>query len=208
MIYKYDSRYIVEFSNKTRASYSAKRYGPLLENITIQAEKEDRKIWNFFIRHEDYIEIQYWHQNTKEIKTILVDNEFENLVYEYYWQLNCNGYPQTRTHGSKKFLHHLIMNTTEMVDHINHNPLDNRKSNLRICNTDSDNCINQSLSSRNTSGHVGVWFDTKRKTLPWRARFNYKYKEYTKYFNTYEEACEWVDTQKSFIINGQKTFND
>lgn len=44
MIYKYDSRYIVEFSNKTRASYSAKRYGPLLENITKQAEKEDRKI--------------------------------------------------------------------------------------------------------------------------------------------------------------------
>jgi hypothetical protein len=44
MIYKYDTRYIVEFKDKTRASYSAKRYGPLLELVTQQAEKEDRKI--------------------------------------------------------------------------------------------------------------------------------------------------------------------
>lgn len=54
------------------------------------------------------------------------------------------------------FLHHIVMGTKDMVDHIDHNPLNNTRQNLRICNTNSDNCINQSLSSKNTSGHTGV----------------------------------------------------
>lgn len=44
MIYKYETRYIIEFSDKTRASYSIKRYGPLIEPLVKLAEKEDRKI--------------------------------------------------------------------------------------------------------------------------------------------------------------------
>lgn len=208
MIYKYDTRYIVEFSNKTRASYSAKRYGPLLELVTQLAIKEDRKVWNYFIEHNDKIEIQYWEQKSQTVKSIFINTDFKDLVYEYYWQLNANGYPQTRTKGEKIFLHHIVMKTKNIVDHIDHNPLNNTRQNLRICNTDSDNCINQSLSSKNTSGHTGVWFDSERKTTPWRARFQYKYQEYTKYFNTYIEACEWIDSQKSHIIQNQKTFND
>ena len=44
MIYKYTDRYIVEFKNKTRASYSKKRYGDLLELVCSLSEKEDKKI--------------------------------------------------------------------------------------------------------------------------------------------------------------------
>ena len=76
----------------------------------------------------------------------------------YYWQLNCNGYPQTRTNGQKIFLHRLIMNTDELIDHKDHNPLNNCKSNLKICETVSDNNINQKLSTKNTSGITGVSF--------------------------------------------------
>lgn len=43
-VYKYDTRYIVEFNDKTRASYSKLRYGPLLEKVTQQALEEDHKV--------------------------------------------------------------------------------------------------------------------------------------------------------------------
>lgn len=209
MIYKYDTRYIVEFKDKTRASYSAKRYGPLLELVTQQAEQEDRKIWNYYIKYEDYVEIQYWEQKTETVKSILIDYDMIDIVYNSYWQLNHNGYAQTRANGQKTYLHHLVMNTNTTVDHINRIRTDNRRCNLRVCNTFSDNGINQSLSVRNTSGHVGVWFDSDVSgPNKWRGRFQYKYKEYTQYFATYEEACAWVDSEKDYIIKYQKTFND
>lgn len=206
MIYKYEDRYIVVFQDNTRASYSKKRYGELLEKVTQQAEKENKKVWNYYEEDDDQIMIYYWDQKNQLVKPILIDKDNKEFVYNYYWQLNCNGYAQSRTNGQKVFLHHLVMNTRDVVGHLNHNPLDNRRINLRLCNTNSDNAINQKISCRNTSGHVGVLFD--KKANRWRGRFQYKYKEYQRYFNTYEEACEWVDTYKTYIIEYQKTFND
>lgn len=43
-IYKYADRYVVEFDNKSRASYSRKRYGPLLDKIAELSLSENKKI--------------------------------------------------------------------------------------------------------------------------------------------------------------------
>ncbi len=50
------------------------------------------------------------------------------------------------------------------VDHINRNPLDNRKENLRLC-TPSQNIGNQKLRASNRSGFKGV----RRHRGKWQA---------------------------------------
>lgn len=57
-------------------------------------------------------------------------------------------------------MHRLIMGldfgNPLQVDHINHDTLDNRRSNLRIV-TISQQCMNRRLRSDNKSGHKGLW---------------------------------------------------
>ena len=55
----------------------------------------------------------------------------------------------------------------DQIDHINHNPDDNRIENLREV-SNQENHKNQSLSCNNTSGRIGVyWFS---KTKRWNAK--------------------------------------
>lgn len=65
-------------------------------------------------------------------------------------------------------MHRMILSvgSDEQVDHKNHDGLDNRRSNLRICNQ-SQNNGNRRLSSGNTSGYKGVHWDGVRHL--WRA---------------------------------------
>lgn len=55
-----------------------------------------------------------------------------------------------------------------LVDHINGNTLDNRRSNLRFA-TKSQNSINSTKSS-GVSNYKGVWFRQRKK--PWVAEIN------------------------------------
>lgn len=71
-------------------------------------------------------------------------------------------------------LHRYILDITNRnikVDHIDRNPLNNRKSNLRIC-TSQENTCNQGLSKINTSGITGVNWTNKDNR--WRAYITYK----------------------------------
>jgi hypothetical protein len=43
-VYSYADRIMVEFSDKSRASYSRKRYGTLIDKIVELSVKENRKI--------------------------------------------------------------------------------------------------------------------------------------------------------------------
>lgn len=55
------------------------------------------------------------------------------------------------------------MDDPEVIDHINHNGLDNRKCNLRIC-TNQENICNCEIPKNNKSGCKGVyWAKDKQK---------------------------------------------
>lgn len=55
-------------------------------------------------------------------------------------------------------------------DHIDHNELNNRESNLRFCNA-SQNCMNRSQRIDNTTGYIGVYFNQRYDK--WYSKINY-----------------------------------
>jgi hypothetical protein len=86
------------------------------------------------------------------------------IIQQYDWRLNAGGYVVTYSRGKTFFLHRLLMglydsqNTQAICDHINHNPRDNRRENLRIC-TKSENRRNSLKSQGLTSMYKGVYLD-------------------------------------------------
>lgn len=105
---------------------------------------------------------------TKGKCTVVDDEDFLSLS-KYKWS-TCEkrkGYfyavrSTTVSNGKQLmvYMHRQLMNFPVIlqVDHINHNPLDNRKSNLRLV-THKQNNYNSSKSKANSSGYKGVWFD-------------------------------------------------
>ena len=87
-------------------------------------------------------------------------------------------------------MHRLINQTPKglITDHINHNTLDNRKSNLRSC-SNHENQLNRKVNSFNSAGSLGVSWHRRNKK--WRAVFTPKGKNITiGYYKTIEEAAK------------------
>ena len=99
------------------------------------------------------------------------DKEDYDLIKNYTWYMDKDGYIVSDTFKRHTKLHRLIMNPAKEfdVDHISGNKTrhDNRKVNLRIC-TRSQNSCNKIDMSNNTSGCIGVvWHKATNK---WMAR--------------------------------------
>jgi hypothetical protein len=92
------------------------------------------------------------------------------------------------------FMHRAIMNITDkniLIDHRNHNGLDNKKNNLRIsdCVTNGQN---KKLLDRNTSGVTGV--DWHKQRGKWRVRITVNKKEIS--LGLYDDFDEAVAVRK------------
>lgn len=95
---------------------------------------------NQIIIHDDYAEIILTRYNAI-VGHVLIDLEDLGIVKDYYWFLTGDGYASTKEGYNYKRLHQLIMNAPKgmVVDHINRDKLDDRRSNLRICTTKENN---------------------------------------------------------------------
>ena len=142
---------------------------------------------NEIIKYDDYAEIIIYNDKNKEVARAMIDLDDVDKVKSYRWGLITLNYVRNTKIG---LLHRFIMNCPDdmMVDHINHNPLDNRKSNLRIV-TNQQNSMNKGLQSNNTSGYPGVyWSKTENK---WYARIKVNGEIiYLGYFGNKEAAIE------------------
>jgi hypothetical protein len=91
---------------------------------------------------------------------IVDDEDFESLS-QYRWTPSVQGrriYVQRNERDKNIAMHRQIMGVTDgrvFVDHINHNALDNRRCNLRIC-THAENMRNRRPWRKSTSLYLGV----------------------------------------------------
>lgn len=107
-----------------------KKYGKFLDN-----NPRTQKDKNEFIKVNDSYSIYYLYDVWgNRIAKGYIDNEDVDKVKDIKWSYT-HGYASNRNKKIKSLMmHRRILNTTEFVDHINHNTLDNRKCNLRIVN--------------------------------------------------------------------------
>lgn len=98
------------------------------------------------------------------------------------------GYVKARHKGKTLQIHRLIMQAPDgmEVDHINHNPLDNRRSNLRVV-SHIVNMANRGRQSNNKSGTNGVYWNKRIKRFYCQINVNGK-RKYLGCYKTYEEA--------------------
>ena len=133
----------------------------------------------------------------------IIDDDLFNIVNEYQWgahKKNNTFYIKGYKKGFRKnckfiYLHHLIIGKAcqgYVVDHINRNPLDNRRQNLRFV-TRSINGLNRDKEN---------WGISKKYDNKWRARIMVNGKHYDLgSFNCPKEAKKAYDNFKLKILD-------
>lgn len=121
----------------------------------------------------------------------LLDLDDVEMAGQYHWILNKDGYACAWINKCQRTFHRYVMGEpkTKTIDHINHNKLDNRRSNLRECSAGENN-QNRS-NTNNPLGVKGVYLN-EWGTYRAQITINRKY-IYLGTFQTLKEACDAYD---------------
>lgn len=114
---------------------------------------------------------------------ILLDDEDYEIYKDYILNLVKQGKTKLRVYCSKKkqYLHRLILNAPKglSVDHIDANPLNNQRSNLRLCTHKENTRNSRKRVSNPTSIYKGVcrdgWSVKNNLKKTWIARIKVNY---------------------------------
>jgi hypothetical protein len=152
----------------------------------------------------------------------LVDRDDALKVMQYRWYANPNPmggyYAMASVAGRTVYMHRLIMDAPKgrVVDHRNHDTLDNRRENLRLCGQDG-NCANRSGANSNnrSTGIRGVYVHTvsnvartgnPKKYTTYSGRYMVKGRSKTKNFpftdEGFQAAQAWVQEQRRLHMDG------
>jgi hypothetical protein len=149
-------------------------------------EKTNGKIYstkNEYYIEDNVINIVLKNRKNECVGVAKVDAKHSNLVLNLNWWMNDGGYVKTTLNHKKKLLHRLITNEPEgfVIDHLNHDKLDNRDENLRVCTV--------TQNGRNRERQCGI---TYRKDLnKWVARIKVDKKlMHIGHYDEYENALK------------------
>jgi hypothetical protein len=131
----------------------------------------------------------------KDTFAVVDSDDYQNLS-RYDWHLletkgKC--YAAMFDEGKILSMHRFIMNAPKgrIVDHRNHESLDNRKANLRFA-THSQNCCNKKILRKGTSKYRGVSFI--KKSNKWQAVIYYNgIRKYLGLFENEQDAARAYD---------------
>jgi hypothetical protein len=103
-----------------------------------------------------------WLRNVRRY-TLISIRDFKRAS-AYHW-FSHRGYACARQGKKHIYLHRLVMSAAsdQCVDHLNRDPLDNRRINLRLC-TRAQNTMNVSRRRNNKTGYTGVHFHKKNSS--------------------------------------------
>lgn len=137
---------------------------------------------------------------------ILLDPEDAHL-WSLPWYIGSTGYIRRGFWRDGRMqcelLHRRIAEAQpgQEVDHINGNPLDNRRCNLRVC-SHMENVKNRGPSRNNTSGFKGVYYDARRGTF--RADIRADRKKYS--LGSFATAVEAAEAYNAAALKYHRDF--
>lgn len=117
----------------------------------------------------------------------LVDDDDYERVSSAQWHTTGHGRWLYARDGAGLLMHRIIMSPPPgaHIDHINHNGLDNRRANLRLC-TREQNMGNRNKADNTSSRYKGVYWDSQRNK--WRATIGKDNKHLGRYKSEEEAA--------------------
>jgi hypothetical protein len=150
------------------------KYGEIFERTI--------KDFNEIRTRNGYVEIVIYDRQCREVCVALVDSDLIEQVKRLKWGLDGRGYVHSKTGGSYRKLHQLVLPKRDgfVIDHINRDKLDNRRVNLRYL-----------LPYRNCHNRVRKGWHFAKNEKKWVAYITIKKKRvHLGYFRNEQEARE------------------
>lgn len=126
-------------------------------------------------------------------ETFLFDADLYERIKDFNWYRSNNSTPDAKTYimnRNGELLHQYLFDYPKgfEVDHISLDTFDNRRSNIRICTHQQNQC-NQPLQRNNTSGASGVRYYAPRGKYHARIKIG-QHDVHLGYYKTFEQAAQ------------------
>lgn len=138
-------------------------------NSVCSQEKGQENLISTYL-NGDTFEVPLYSKRGRFKGVLIADKEDREFVESITWRVTPFGYVVGYINKKRVLFHREIMGAKDgfVVDHINHNRLDNRKSNLRVC-------TNQENTRNRTKQHGVYWRKERNK---WVSTITHNYKRF------------------------------